>query len=263
LGLGLVTFLFQEQVMKNAGRFALAAGALAMSQAAFGEVVYEVPGPPAGSSLGFTQQNGNAAYEYGEAATLLTATPQKLDRIGVDFGFFSYEAASHTPFLQLDVYQTDALGNVQDSNPLDTLAYTPIAQAFNNTTVFSGSNYNAGGFTRSTEQRVFFDFTAQNLTLPTHYAFAYRDNNPAGNVNPGFGFSVFLSGDNSIDPDGTGKGFIQATPNDPSGATVTFGAPQSGGHIEGIVETTPVPEPVSLGLLGLGAGALFARRRRA
>ncbi len=247
--------------MTSSRRNAVAAGAVAlMGQAAFGAVLcYEVkPGDP--GTNGFIQQNGNNAAYYGDDVHLVS--PQQIGKVTIQFTFFTYDAATYTPEIHVDLFNLSG-GLPVDSNTGDSLSYTPIASVVVNNATFTGSNYNGGGTVRDVgvQQAVSFDFTgqtgAQNLQ---DFAFAYRDENPAGTQSPAFGFSVFVS--SGFPTTGPGMGtsdhsFLDASPND---LTTTSFSIAAGYNIEASI--TCVPEPASLGLLALGS-TLALRRRKA
>ncbi len=257
--------------MNRLGRIALSAGALgaASGAAAFGEtLVYQsVDQTGVGAHNGFTQQNGNNAAYYGDDVHLGTACPQ-VAQVYIDFGFFTYDAALYTPTLQVDLFAVDSNGIPVDSNTNDTLSYTPIATAFNASTTFTGHNYNntGGSDIQTSRQTVCFDFTGQTGAANlTDFAFGYRDINPAGLVSPGFGFSVFTSSQGPI-LGSSNNGILIASPNDLSnttfGTTTTVNGGQAGNATSMVASITCIPEPASVGLLGLGS-LLGLRRRRA
>ncbi len=236
--------------MNKLGVGALATGALALAgQQSFGVTteLFRVDPGPAGTNA-FVQQSGNAAYEYGEFVHLPGPDTEDLVQICIDFGFFTYDPATYTPSLQLDLF--NAPGGVATG--------PAFATAYNSSVVFTGSNYNGGGSTRNTEQSVCFDFT--NITLPSDFIFAYRDNNPAGYVSPGFGFSVFLSSlpADPGDPGTTTPGIEQIV--GPGGGSATVFVPF---NMQSTISSTVVPEPATAGLLAIGGAALAMRRRKA
>ncbi len=233
--------------MKKLGMAALAGAAALMGEQTFADTLsYEVvPGVP--GTNGFTQQSGNAAYEYGdEVHGLLGCVDPK---IYIDFGFFTYDAATYTPTVQVDLYNADTNGD-----PFGL----PFATASNSSLTFTGSNYNGGGTARNTEQSMCFDFTG--VTLPNDFVFAYRDNAPLGTISPGFGFSVFVSSGNSTPllpgQEILPKHFYRIAPGPNADSSANLG----GYNIQASI--TCVPEPTTAGLLALGGSLMATRRRR-
>ncbi len=245
--------------MMSSRRNALAAGAVAlMGQAAFGEVLcYEVKPGVAGTN-GFIQQTGNNLAYYGDDVHLVS--PQQIGKVTIQFTFFTYDAATYTPEIHVDLFNLSG-GLPVDSNTADALSYTPIASVVVNNATFTGSNYNNNGDVRDVgvQQAVSFDFTTFNLTLQD-FAFAYRDENPAGTQAPAYNFSVFVSSGDPTPGPGMGTSnhsFLEAYPNNTNDTSFSIAA---GYNIEASI--TCVPEPASLGLLALGS-TLALRRRKA
>ncbi len=245
--------------MKVYGRIALAAGAAAFGEtAAFGHpVCYQVDPGPSGTN-GFIQQNGNNAYEYGDDVHV--GSGMQVHNVTIDFTLFSYDAATYTPQLQVDLYAVDSNGVPIDSNLSDTIPYTPLATEFRSDVTFTGSNYNNGGTVRGVEQSVTFDFSSDGV-VAADFAFAYRDNNPAGTQSPGYNFSVFVS---SANPSvGTGVGpinpaYLDASVNDP--ITHVF-SKAIGFNVQAQITCDAVPEPGMLSIAALGGLAALRRRR--
>ncbi len=251
--------------MNRLGRIALSAGALgaASGTAAYGAtVVFDSVDASTFNDTHINQQNGNNAAYFGDDVHLGTACPQ-IAQVSIDFGYYTYDAAVYTPILQVDLFAVDSNGIPVDSNTNDTLSYTPIATAYNSTATFTGSNYNGGGNTSSTHQTVSFDFTGQTGAANlTDFAFAYRDINPLGLSSPGFGFSVFT---NPAGPTvgSSNAGYLNASPNNLGATTFSTATTANGSPAQTLdASITCVPEPASLGLLGLGS-LLGLRRRRA
>ena len=118
-----------------------------------------------------------------------------------------------------------------------------------------------------------FDFTGQNVILPTDFAFAYRDNNPDGNVSPGYGFSVIYTASDDASVGSSQDGFLDAYPNDATSHTFQFGVngeipgdTASGNLLATITasEITAAPEPSTLSMAGIAGlmGMGYAWRRR-
>ncbi len=238
--------------MKFAGTIALSAGAAALAgQSTFGEVVYEQP-----YRQSFGQQNGNNAAYYGDDVHLGSA--RTIETVTLPLSFFSYDPATYTPDLRVDLFNVTSAGIPIDSDTNDTASYTPIATVHHSDITFTGSNYNDGGGNPNiygVTQYIPFDFSSFNLTLQD-FAFAFRDDNPAGTAAPGNGFSMFF-GFGGPTTGSSINGFLTAYPNDLQHTTFT-NDPNYGGAVAASI--TAVPEPASLGLLGLGT--LFAARRR-
>ncbi len=249
--------------MNRFGKAAVAAGAVVASGSAYGEtLVFNSVNATTFNDSHITQQNGNNAAYFGDDVHLAAPCPQ-IANISIDFGFFTYDPAIYTPQLQVDLFNLDSNGLPVDSNTNDTLSYTPIASAFNSSATFTGSNYNNGGNTSSTHQTVAFDFTGQTGAANLQdFAFAYRDNNPAGAASPGFGFSVFTS------PTGpslgsSNPGYLAAAPNNLGGTTFSVATTANGSPAQSLdASITCVPEPTSLGLLAVGS-LMTLRRRKA
>ena len=248
--------------MRRFGMFALSAAGLTglIGEGAYGERVRYQASP--GATNGFTQQNGNAEAYIGDDVHL--DRPHLIDDVNITFGFFTYAAATYTPDIRVDLFDVDTSGLPIDSNPLDTLSYTPIATAHRTDVTFTGSNYNNGGSTSSTRQTVQVSFTSQ-LIVRKDFAFAFRDDNPSGTTSPGFGFSIYTTGA-APSIGSSNVGILTASPTGLGSTTFSSGGSAAGGDyaIEASV-TSPlvlVPEPASLGLLSVGGLTLMRRRRR-
>ncbi len=251
--------------MWRSSKIAIAAGALALgAQAAFGEVIYDVPTDPTSNDLdNIKQQGGNAQAYYGDDVKL-AGGPRLLQKITIHFGFYTYDAdLTYTPSFEADVWNVDGNGIPLDSNSSDSLSYTPIAQAFRTDVTFTGSAYNNGGVARDTQQNVTFDFSAANLVLPDHFAFGYRDNKIEGNYFPGYGTSMFIS-DNGIAQGLPGSsstdGYLSAYTNTVENTTFSFNANDY--NLEAKIEAIQVPEPATAGILTIGALSSLRRRRK-
>ncbi len=236
--------------MKTFG-VALAAGAAALAgqQALAQTVIYNMPPAPTGN--GFTQQTGNSAYAYGDDVHGIVPPGCVNPQLYIDFGFFTYDAATYTPTIEVDLYVADPSGQPHG---------LPFATAVNGSVTFTGSNYNAGGKTRSTEQSMCFDFTS--VTLPQDFVFAYRDINPAGTLNPNYGFSVFIipAPSDPTKPLQTNlpPEFYQLNGPDADAAPASSFGPY---NIQASISC--VPEPTSAGLLAIGGSLMALRRRKA
>ncbi len=247
---GMATLATGEQrriCVNRLGTIALGAGAAAMAgTSAFGEISYQVL---ASGDQGFFQQAGNAAQRYGDDV-LFDGVKQQILTVQIQFAFYTYDPATYTPDVEVDLYNVDSNGVPVGG---------PIATASNNSVTFTGSNYNNGSATSNAKQVLSFDFSAQtgaqNLE---HFAFAYRDNNPDGYVFPGFGFSVYISSFNA-NPGTSGAGILVQDNFNNWSAGVSLGGGGASNNIEATIIT--VPEPATFGLLSLGILAALRRRK--
>ena len=240
-----------------------AAALLMAGNAAIGATLYEAvhdTTPTAQNS--FTQQAGHDQAYYGDDVHL--ASPSRVNSITILFSLFTYSyQGSYTPDIRVDLFNVNSSGLPLDSNTSDTLAYTPIAGARNNSVTFAGSDYNNHGLASvyTTAQAVTFDFSSQSGAANLKdFAFAYRDVNPAGTTNPYFGFSVLVT---SAAPrtGSTFANFLGASPNDLHTTNFYTVLPDPGDPSWAVEATiTGVPEPSALGMLSIG-GAVAMRRR--
>jgi hypothetical protein len=223
--------------------------------------VYDLAGP----AEFFDQQAGNNMYYYGDDVALAAGAPTHLDTATLTFTYFTNDGTgNYTPNLSLSIFAIDPTTLLPTSS-------TPLGTASVSNVNFVAGN---GDTVPLTLQQVTFDFTSQNVTLPTNFAFAYRDNNPLAGNDPFFGFSVIGSVSGVPTVGSTVNGFLDAYPNDATNHTFQFGV---NGQIPG--DTFPgnllatitadsgavaTPEPATLASLaiGLGCAAVYGLRRR-
>jgi len=205
------------------------------------------------------QQTGNNFYYIGDTATI-APTSQPLTTILIPFGTASAGGAAftYTPDITLDLYpnatdavtQTDRFGSAEVNNV-----------TFTNDGVVDPSI----GYNFEDEQFITFDFTSQNIVLPTTFAFAYHDTAPLdsnGSVDGANGFSVGLNTE-PASPGISDQNAFTTYPNtasDPADETLNL-TWDAGLNVEAQINV--VPEPASFSLLGISALALLRRRRRA
>ena len=119
----------------------------------------------------------------------------------------------------------------------------------------------AQGYNFEDEQVVTFDFTSQNIVLPTSFVFAYHDfagldsNNSSTGAN---GLSVGLTAA-SATVGLSDQATFDVYPNSDPSTTLDY-AWDAGYNIEAQINV--VPEPASFSLIGIGALALLRRKRR-
>jgi hypothetical protein len=213
-------------------------------------VVYDTT---AGGTVAIDQQTGNNNYYIGDTATIVP-TSEPLTTIAIPFGTSSLGSAfTYTPDVTLDLYPTavDAASGIGRFG---------TAEVNNVTFTNDGVVDPAFGYNYEDEQFLTFDFTSQNIVLPTSFAFAYHDAAPLdsnGSPDGANGLSVGLT--NALASVGiSDQNYFYVYPNSPLPGLLE---PQGGYNIEAQVNV--VPEPASFSLLGIGALALLRRRRRA
>jgi hypothetical protein len=213
-------------------------------------VVYDTTG---GATQAIDQQTGDNNYYIGDTATIVP-TSEPLSTISIVFGSSSLAgpAFTYTPDLILDLYPTAA--NAAAGTGLFGTA------TVNNVTFTNDGVVGVAGYNYEDEQLVTFDFTSQNIVLPSSFAFAYHDTAPLdsnGSVNGANGFSVGLTAA-LASPGVSDQNYFYVYPNSPPPGLLE---PQGVYNIE--AQISVVPEPTSLSLIGLGSALLLRRRRRA
>jgi hypothetical protein len=215
-----------------------------------------------------------ALVDYGS-----TADPSRVDSTANPFNPYDSEGiTAYTPNLQLVVFEIDPTTRLPVSNtPLGTA--TVNNQTFQPANVqFDEPNFDPQLYTDADVQTVTFDFTGQNIILPEHFGFAYRDlqgTSADGNVTDERNFfgSIFTTEQNS-DPVAVGSTeygtLVSYQPQEFN--DFAFGDPAAPFNQPGVdwpansnwpavVNATLVPEPTGLGLLALGGLALLRRRK--
>jgi hypothetical protein len=218
------------------------------------DVVYDTT---TGGTQYIDQQTGNNYYYIGDTATI-APTSEPLTTINIPFGTSSAGSAfTYTPDITLDLYP-NAADAVTETGRFGTAEVSNVT--FTNDGVVDPSV----GYNYEDEQLITFDFTSQNIVLPTTFAFAYHDSAPLDSndtENGANGFSVGLTGAGASV--GTSdQNYFSTYPNSvpaqelygPYGQDAFVGA-----NVEAQINV--VPEPASFSVLGIGAGALLLRRR--
>ena len=239
---------------------------LAVSNSASADtLVYDSTHSTLGRTVAIDQQTGNNFYYIGDTATI-APTSSTLTSIQIAFGTSYYNTAGngpafdYTPNVTLDLYANAADAN-SHSNLLGTATVNNVT-FHNDGQVSATSHYNY-----ENEQFLNFDFSSQNIVLPSSFVFAYHDTPPAGsNVDGANGFSVGLS-DLPASPGVSLQDAFVTYPNSSSG-TVIDTTWDAGYNVEArIYTTTAVPLPSSaLGgltlLASLGLVTAIKRSRR-
>lgn len=150
---------------------------LAMSALpAFATVVYDTTTT---STDYIDQQYGNNYYYIGDTVSPLH--DGTLTTVSIDFGSTYYDPTftngsgfTYTPNITVDLYDNAADAALDNGTGLIGSATTDNV-TFTNDGVVAGTPY---GYNFEDEQLITFDFTSQNITLPSSFVFAYHDSAP-------------------------------------------------------------------------------------
>ncbi|MCC7349955.1 MAG: PEP-CTERM sorting domain-containing protein [Phycisphaerales bacterium] len=202
------------------------------------------------------QQYANNYYYIGtEIAPNQTG---QLTTIQIPFAVTYYNASNenratsfdYTPNVRLDLYPSiaDAVANT------NLLGTANASSTFHNDGII-GPGDTVRHYNIEDRQVLTFDYTSQNVTLPSSFVFAYHDD-ATDNIAGTAGFSVY--GKSGL----TGPTYFNTYPNAVGSDSTSgpYGGTYDGYSISAAVSI--VPEPATLSVLGIGAAALLMRRRR-
>ncbi|MGN6367410.1 MAG: hypothetical protein ACTHN5_04025 [Phycisphaerae bacterium] len=199
------------------------------------------------------QQTGNNYYYIGDQATLTHGG--QLGTISVDFFTTYYDgtgaagpAFDYTPNLVLDVYGSTADAQA-NTNLLGSVLVNNVT-FHNDGIIASGRSYNV-----EDEHYVMFDFTSQNITVPSTIVFAYHDNGALdsnGSVTGENELSVGLTTDPATVGSNPTNYFI-TYPNSAATDVLTI---QTFANIKAEVTVVPLPASLWSGLALLAGIAL-------
>lgn len=277
--------------MRRFGTHAVAVAAIAaLGAVAHGQTVYQFDAP---ANTDLSQIGIN--YQYlGDDVTL--PGEYLLNTVTMRFGLPDPEAtpngdgsyrtpwttessSAYTPTIQMDIFEIDPSSRLPTTETslgtavVDNVTFQPVH--IDESPEGSG-DFDYGPFYASSELKdVTFDFTGDVIELPDNFAFVYRvtsataADGDATNESNWFGA---IGSTDAVDPSvGSGEYGILGRYNGASGPIFNGQPPEnqeSGAPVFtddmnflATVDATPVPEPTSLALLGLGALALVRRRR--
>ena len=249
--------------------------ALTAAPAAYGTVVYDTTQAAVGGTQYVIQQNGVGDYYVGDTATIAPTT-STLTTIAIPFLTSAYDTTTnqltpfdYTPNVTLDLYAS-AANAATGTGKLGSAVVNNVL--FHNDGKLDPTYH----YNDEDEQTLTFDFSGQNILLPTTFAFAYHDDPPVGSDPEGAAdFSVVLTGAATASPGVASPGAFETYPNtaptllapndiifdtyapaDPLAGTLA----QTQVNIQ--AQISVVPEPASLSIGAVGGAALLARRRR-
>jgi hypothetical protein len=196
------------------------------------------------------QQYGYNYYYIGDVIT--PSQTGQLTTIQIPFSLSGPYQQVVAPFSYTAQVQLDLYNNVADAvNNSNLLGSVVVTRTFNNDgQIPAGQDYNV-----EDQQTLTFDYTSQNITLPSSFVVAYHDDGPG---NGGF---------NVVTQDGVGGNAFATYPDSAGTDAYQNGIPEVGRSLQVRVDiaATPLPASAAMGLSVLGLAGLLTvvRRKRA
>lgn len=174
------------------------------------------------------QQEGYNYYYIGDVIT--PSQTGTLTTIQIPFlisGPYQQTVApfDYTANVQLDIYPTVA-DAVNNTNLLGTASDSSVFH--DDGQIPAGQDYN-----QEDQQLLTFNYTSQNITLPSSFVIAYHDNGS------GYGADSF----SVVDQDGVGGQAFATYPDSATGDAYTDAIPEVGRSLQAIVNIATVPLP--------------------